>query len=180
MFNVFNFVLFQANWFACVLSAARGWVWVGAVCLVAVPAFHAWLCGSRWRPELLLAAGLVLGGGLIDTAYAWSGLIRYEANPLPSFLAPVWILALWANFASTLNHSLGWLRGRVLLQAAFGAVGGPLAYLAGVKLGALGWGAAPALCLSVLAAVWALATPAAFALARRLDAGGAARPGGAS
>lgn len=177
MQNLFNFALFQANWFACVLGAARGWAWVGALALVAVPALHAVLSGAHWRRELTLALALVAGGALIDSAYAFSGLIRYEANALTPALAPVWILALWANFSIALNWSLGWLHGRPWLQALFGAIGGPLAYVGGAKLGALGWGASPVLCLGVLAAVWALATPACFALARRLG-GGPARGAG--
>lgn len=174
MLNVLNFVLFQANWFACVLGAAHGWVWVGAVALFAVPLLHAWIARPHGRRELALVVVLVLGGGLIDTAYAWSGLIDYRANAGLTALAPLWILALWANFAIALNFSLGWLHGRPWLQAAFGAIGGPLAYLGGVKLGALSWGASQALCMAVLALVWAVATPAAFAAARWLGGGRAA------
>jgi hypothetical protein len=39
--------------------------------------------------------------------------------------------------ATTLNLSLRWLHGRFLLASVFGAIGGPLAFLAGERLGAV-------------------------------------------
>jgi hypothetical protein len=46
-------------------------------------------------------------------------------------------VAVFRGDAATLRHSLGWLRGRWLVGAVLGAVGGPLAYLGGESLGAL-------------------------------------------
>ena len=40
-------------------------------------------------------------------------------------------------FATTLNVSMRWLRGRDMLAAFFGLIGGPLTYLAGQKLGGI-------------------------------------------
>jgi hypothetical protein len=78
-------------------------------------------------------------------------------------------------FATTLNVSLRWLRGRPLLGALLGAVGGPLAYLAGAKLGGIEL-LEPALALSALAAGWALLLPLLQRLATELD-GFAGQPG---
>jgi apolipoprotein D and lipocalin family protein len=47
------------------------------------------------------------------------------------------MLSLWAAFATTLNHSLRWVVHRPMVATLLGAIGGPLAYLAGAKLGAL-------------------------------------------
>ena len=47
------------------------------------------------------------------------------------------MICLWLNFAATLNVSMAWLRGSYIPAAAFGAVGGPLAYYSGAKLGAM-------------------------------------------
>jgi hypothetical protein len=46
-------------------------------------------------------------------------------------------VGLWVSFALTINHSLSWLKNKVVLQVFFGGIGGPLAYLAGQKLGAI-------------------------------------------
>jgi hypothetical protein len=44
---------------------------------------------------------------------------------------------MWIAFATTLNVSMRWLRGRPELALLFGAVGGPLAFYAGERLGAV-------------------------------------------
>lgn len=84
------------------------------------------------------------------------------------FLAPWWILALWALFATTLNVSLGWLRSRLLLAGVLGGVAGPFAYWAGERLGALSL-REPVAALGALTLGWAAILPALLALARRLD-----------
>ena len=66
------------------------------------------------------------------------------------------MLALWVAFATTLNHSLRWLMRRPIVAALAGAVFGPVAYLAGEKLGALSL-PAPAIALPMLAAAWCVA-----------------------
>jgi hypothetical protein len=53
------------------------------------------------------------------------------------WLAPVWIIAMWAGFATLLHVALRWLLPHRWLAALLGAVGGPLAYYAGMRLGAV-------------------------------------------
>jgi hypothetical protein len=75
------------------------------------------------------------------------------------------MVGLWMNFAATLNVSMVWLRGRYLLAAVFGAIGGPLAYYGGAKLGATE--ALPSLNgMLVLAVGWGVMTPLLVWLAR--------------
>jgi hypothetical protein len=66
------------------------------------------------------------------------------------------MVSLWMAFATTLNHSLRWLASRPWVAALAGAIGGPLAYLAGAKLGALTL-AAPTPALILIAGLWAVA-----------------------
>ena len=70
------------------------------------------------------------------------------------------MVSLWIVFATTLNHSLRWLMRRPVAAALAGAAGGPLAYLAGAKLGALTL-TTPATTLPLIALLW---TPAMIAL----------------
>jgi hypothetical protein len=44
---------------------------------------------------------------------------------------------MWALFATTINLSMGWLKGRWALSVLMGAVFGPLAFIGGEKLGAV-------------------------------------------
>jgi hypothetical protein len=162
-----NIVMFQVGWLACVMGGARGLAWAGAAVACVVVAWH--LARSPRRgPEALLIAVLVGVGFAFDSLLAASGLVSYNsAVPWPQ-LAPVWIVALWACFATTLNVSLRWMRDRPSLIAVFGAVGGPLAYLGGAGIGAVTFGQ-PLAALAALSVGWSILMLAALPLARRLD-----------
>ncbi len=52
-------------------------------------------------------------------------------------LPPPWLLAMWAQFATTFRFSLRPVITRPIRAALLGAAGGPLAFLAGERLGAV-------------------------------------------
>ena len=159
-----NVVLFQAAWFAAVLGAARGMFWLGPVAMIPVLAVHLALQENRrGELKLLLAAGLL--GVTLDTAFVAEGIFTPLQHLFPRPFSPPWMICLWLNFAATLNVSMVWLRGRYLLAALFGAVGGPLAYYSGAKLGATE--ALPTTTGMLLLAIgWGLMTPLLVWLAR--------------
>jgi hypothetical protein len=162
-----NVILFQIGWFACVLGAAHGYAREGALLAVAIVTVHVALAVRPAREAALVAAAILLGA-VFDSLLVQAGWLRYEAGILVEGLAPYWIVAMWALFATTLNVSLRALRAHPWLGVLLGAVGGPAAYYAGAGLGALSFVALlPA--LAALAAGWAIATPLLFALALRLD-----------
>jgi hypothetical protein len=152
-----NVVLFQAAWFAAVLGAARGMFWLGPLAMLPVLAIHLALQDNRLGElKLLLAAGLL--GFVYDTSLVSAGVFTPLTHLFPRPFSPPWMICLWLNFAATLNVSMSWLRGRYLLAALFGAVGGPLAYYSGAKLGATE--ALPsAFGMLVLAIGWGVMTP---------------------
>jgi hypothetical protein len=144
-------------WFAVILGAAQGFAWAGALVAVAVAALHA--ARHRQPLEWKLMAISVAIGLLVDSTLAMTGQVRF-AESWPENLAPYWMLSLWVAFATTLNHSLRWLMHRPVAAAVAGAIGGPLAYVAGAKLGALVI-VTPSLTLPLIALLW---TPAMIAL----------------
>lgn len=164
---IVNLSAAEAGWFACVLGAANGMPWAGPLVVLALVAIH-----LRWAkrpgPELGLIFSAVLIGLFADSVLVFSGLVSYPSGTWLEGFAPYWILAMWAIFATTLNVSMKWLRNRNALSAAFGAVGGPLAYLAGEKLGAITF-EEPVFAMIALAIIWALAMPLLMVLATRLD-----------
>ena len=167
MFPFLNAALYQAGWVACTLGAAKGAPWVGPVAVAAIVTWH--LARAR-RPveELLLVATAAAAGLVIETALMQTGWIRYpEAAAMPG-LAPLWMVALWGLFATTFNVSLRPLRERLAIAAAVGAVGAPIAYYAGARMGAMEL-VSPAPALIAIAVVWAIATPALLRAARRFD-----------
>lgn len=170
-----NFINFQIGWFACVLGAAWGYPWAGVVVALAVAAWHCTHVAQPRRELMLLAAAALIGAAW-DSLLLMSGWIQYPNGMLVAGAAPVWIVALWVLFATTLNVSLAWLKRSPLLALAFGAMGGPLAYYAGAKLGALVFVDQTA-ALIALAAGWALLTPLLLQLAKHFDGGAAAGNG---
>lgn len=162
-----NVVLFQGAWFAAVLGASRGMLWLGPLAMIPTLAAHLALQNDRrGEVKLLLAAGLL--GFLFDTAFVAGGVFTPLQHLLPRPFSPPWMICLWLNFAATLNVSMAWLRGRYLLAALFGAVGGPLAYYSGARLGATE--ALPTLTGMLLLAVgWGAMTPLLVWLARRFN-----------
>lgn len=133
---IINFLLFQFGWFACVLGGANGMPWLGPIAVVAIVLFHL-LQAARPKSELKLILLAVLLGTTWDSLLVINGLLNYSSGMLLSFVAPYWIIAMWALFSTTLNVSLNWMKGRMVLSALFGAIGGPLAYFAGYKMGAV-------------------------------------------
>lgn len=162
-----NFIAFQLGWFACVLGAANGFAWAGSSLGIAIVAWQLQRA-PRARTELVLVLVAAAIGALWDSALAAIGWIRYPSGELIEGLAPHWIVMLWMLFATTLNSSLAWLKRSMLLAAAFGALGGPLAYLAGAKLGALEL-AEQSAALIALAVGWAVITPLLLQVAHRFD-----------
>jgi len=155
--NLLNVALFQGAWFAAVLGAAGGRPWLGPAAVALVLAIHLALTDDRpGETKLLLTAGIL--GFLYDTALVAAGAFLPVQHLLPRPFSPPWMVSLWLNFAATLNVSLAWLRGRYLLAALFGAVGGPLAYYSGARLGATE--ALPTTgAILMLAAGWGIMTP---------------------
>ena len=161
-----NLVGYQLVWFGVVIFASRGQPWL-SVALAAAFALVQWQVSRQRVSDARLLACAVAFGIVIEGTLATSGLLRY-ASPSPALLAPVWILALWAAFAMTLNHSMMFLRGRPVLAALFGAVGGPLAYAGAARgFGAVAFATPAWPAMLALALGWAIALAVLAVLAQR-------------
>jgi hypothetical protein len=159
--------VYQCAWLACVLSAAAQRPWIGIVVACAAVLLH--LCTTPWpRREWPLIALAAVAGAAFESLLLVSGWVRYPSVLLVGSILPLWMVALWAAFATTLNVALRALRRRYLITALIAAVGAPLAYQAGAALGALQWvQVTPALLF--VAAGWALLLPLLMRTAQRFD-----------
>lgn len=162
-----NFILFQLGWLVCVLSAARGLPMLGVVLACLIVAFHVWRAALPMSEIKLIAIALLIGA-IWDSVLVWQGLLIYQSGMLVPFLAPYWIIVMWALFATTLNVSLRWLKGRLFVAVLFGGIGGPLAYYAGQRLGAVEF-SETFYALTALLIGWALFTPLLMMLSQRYD-----------
>ena len=164
---IINFVLFQIGWFACVVGAAKQMPWFGVIVVLAIVIWH---LSQAKQPKLevyLLILTLIIGA-IYDQTMLQNNLLTYQAHGWSNSLTPAWILALWAEFATILNVSLRWMRGRWLIAILFGAIGGPLAYVGAARLGAVSLDAIP-LSYVALSVGWAIITPLLLKLSERFD-----------
>ncbi len=174
-----NFVLFQACWFAGILGAAMGWPEAGPLATAVWLALHfAGMDAGRAAETWLLLAAATFGYAA-DSALVLLGILEFPAAAQLGGPSPLWMIGLWVGFAATLRHALRWLRGRYLLGAALGAIGGPLAYRAGEALGAVTI-PDPVVGLGAVAVEWLVAMPLLLAVASRSAPSAATRDTGAA
>ena len=166
-FIAVNFLLFQLGWIACVLGGTGKWHWVGTFLVLGIVVFHL-SRASRPRTELFLIVVALVIGAVWDSLLVKLNLLEYGHGIFHSEMAPHWIIAMWALFATTLNVSLRWLKDRWILAVLFGAIGGPLAYLAGHRLGAV-FMPDQMMAFVILAVGWGIFMPILMELSKRFD-----------
>lgn len=179
---IVNMLAFQAAWFACVLGGAAGLWWLGPAATLPVVALFVASAPGRRKMALGFVVFTTLVGVVIETLASGRvyDFVEQGGMALPRLQGLAWMAALWAGFATTLPRSLAWCSRRPLLAILCGASFGPLAFVAGEKLGALRLDESRTMALCSLAVVWAIAMPALGHLALRVvGTSGAARPSGA-
>lgn len=134
--HLINMAWMQALWFAAILGAASWLTWPAALLLLI---FASWQLhpSRRHSSDLQVLPVAILIGMILDSFWIKLGWIQFS-NPGPlTYMAPTWILLLWAGLALTLNHSLCWLQTRPLLAGSISGLVSPLSYLAAQRLGAV-------------------------------------------
>lgn len=162
-----NLLLFKIAWTTTAMCAARGLPWIGVLTIAAVTAFHLVRAkdASKEVTLILIAAGIGLVWDSIPVAMGW---ISYPSGMVFSNVAPYWILALWILFATTLNVTFDFLKGRPWLAAVLGVIFGPVSYWTGVALGALEF-VEPRAAVIALGVAWGILMPLLMLLAERFD-----------
>ena len=162
MAKFWNFIFFQAGWFACILGAAYQhelWAVSGSLAYIS---FYVWRSQTP-RLELGLLLKVLSFGILTDSLLMYLGFLDFKGTWPSPYLSPAWMWALWLLVARTLNSSLSWLNGRPVLGVVLGAICGPLSYEAGIRMGAANWGSGSQIVgLGLISLVWAVAIPLFF------------------
>jgi hypothetical protein len=141
-----------------------------AIALAAV-GLHLLAARSR-RPEAVVVLAAGASGLVVDSLLVRLGVLSFAGEPLVWGSAPPWIIAMWMKFAITFHFCLGWLSGRYLLASVLGAIGGPLSFSAGARLGAVEFGPPIAVSYAAVGLAWAIALPALVAIADRVKSPG--------
>jgi Protein of unknown function (DUF2878) len=164
---ILNFILSQLGWFIGVLGAAYHWPWLALLMILVIVGSQLWFA-TALMPAVTLILLTTAAGAVLDQVMLNHHLLQYQSHGWSTSVVPVWILALWMLFATTLNVSLRWLRNRPVITALFGAIGGPMAYLAASKLGAVFIVQTP-LSYIVLSVAWACMMLFLINLSKRYD-----------
>lgn len=128
-----NLVAYDACWTVAMFGAGRAWWWAGPVLIVLSTAGQLLLGPSPARLGAIILAGSAVGV-ISDIAASALGLFTFNGSRAQFVLV---FFALWINFGTTLTPTLRFLWRRPLGAALLGAVGGPLAYWVGRKIGAI-------------------------------------------
>ena len=167
MYLLINISAFKIGWLSSVIGGAQQMPWLGPAVVFAAIAIHL-TRAQRPSSELMLIVSCGLIGTFFDSALVSAGWVTFPSGMFSDTLAPYWIITMWMLFATTINMSMRWMRGRPLLAAAFGLVGGPLAYIAGHKIGGIQFvDQGPA--IAMLAVGWAVMMPVLMQLGERFD-----------
>lgn len=160
------FILFQIAWFSAVLGGAHELDFAASCPALVLFLVHIFQNHRRWFEAATSVAAICIMGIVIEMILLKSGVITYRGLTASASFPPLWIMALWLAFATLPDGALSWLENRSVLQSLFGAVGGPLSYLAGEKLGAATLHGSFTFAMTVLAFAWAVATPLCFRCVR--------------
>ena len=155
--SIQNLVLFKLGWLACILFAAAGEPALAILAVAFVVGVHLAKAPVPVKEALLLTcAGLI---GLVwESFMVFTGLIEYAGVGTGAALAPYWIVAMWVLFATTINYGFRWIKRHWALASFFGAIGGPVAFIGGVAMGAAQFTDTP-LALAVIGVGWAFLLP---------------------
>ena len=164
---VANFVVFQIAWFTCIGSVARNLSSLGLAVIAIAVGIHLISVRNRANALSLAAASLALGI-IIELILVNTQATKFDGDALAIGSAPLWMIAMWALFSTTLNVSMRWLRGKYVLATVLGAVAGPLSYFAGSKMGALSLPLDYS--LLIIGVCWAAAMPVLLLSAKKWDA----------
>ena len=130
--DLVNYALYQIGWFACVLGGASHRPWTGFAIAIVLVGVHLGLSVERSLEVRLLILATVVGT-VVEMMQIAAGTYRFTSGTVLDALPPPWLLAMWAQFATTFRYSMRPVLKRPIRAALFG----PIAFLAGARLGAV-------------------------------------------
>jgi hypothetical protein len=139
-----NILGFNLSWFGLVLLgnswAPLALLWVLVHVAISI----------QKSTEIIFIMMVMVTGVVVDSVLLYFGVFDF---PHLTGL-PVWLILLWACFATTIGHGLSFLSGSKVAQAFVGALLAPLSYCAGLGFGAVEFGHSIQLTYLILALIW--------------------------
>lgn len=160
MKKFFNILGFQICWWVCVLFSTTRYSYIGAMIMLLYIGFHLLYISDNFKNELklILITGLI--GTIFDSLFIVFNIFNYSSSfSFISFIVPLWITAMWAGFATTLNHSLYWINKNYFIAFLMGFIFGPISYFTGQSFNAIQFNIITSYGLVILAFSWGIAVP---------------------
>ncbi|HDZ37311.1 MAG TPA: DUF2878 domain-containing protein [Marinobacter sp.] len=127
--NILNFILFQIGWFACAAYPTL----LGPVLVLVFLAIHFVFVSQHRFTELQFVGLGTVVGALLDGLWFYLGVLDDGSGTV--LITPLWLVAIWAIFMTTLSHSLNWISRKMFLAFLFAPIAGPFAYWSASKIG---------------------------------------------
>lgn len=137
---IINYFGFSIVWICCASTPSLEMPLLAPIITLIFLFFHFSIIAYKRYQELQLIIFAIFLGAIVDSGFAIFNIVQYNGviNQFPN-LAPIWVLCLWAGFASQVNYAMRYLKGKYLLVAFYGLLA-PLAYMAGEKINAVSIG----------------------------------------
>lgn len=158
-----NVALYQLVWFVAVIGG-ESLTWLALVLILA----H-FLLTPLPKTDLMLAFLVLIIGMVVDGVLRQTGFFVFAEDRFP---IPLWLGCIWIALATLFNHSLHWLKKRLVLAGLLGAIGGPLAYLAGGRFGVAEFSLSLPWSITVLAVIWGMLVPVLVYLSKKIEVSG--------
>jgi hypothetical protein len=179
MSRLVSFIGAQLCWWGCVLGAGTSFAVVAVALTVLWVGLHLARAPQR-RVELRLVLLATALGVVVDSALVGLDAMHFpEAVRLGPLPTPLWMVALWTGFSTMLLSTLRPVVSSLPAACVFGAVGGPLSYLGGARLGPLVIGAPLPTSLGLIGLAWAIAMLVLALAVRQLTSSSATTSDGA-
>ena len=165
----FNIIGFQICWWICVLFSTTNFSYLGPMIMLLYIGVHLLYISDNNIKEfkLIFIAGLI--GTIFDSLYIVFNIFSYSSSfSFLPLIVPLWITAMWAGFATTLNHSLFWINKNYYIAFLMGFIFGPISYLTGEAFKAIQFNTTIVNGLGILAISWGIAVPVVVYINRRI------------
>ena len=159
MKKIFNIIGFYIVWWGCVLGIIYHYPYIGPIlCLFFIFIHIKYIAINNTELKLIIYISIL--GTFVDSTFIITNLLNYKGGYGENILiAPLWITSMWAGFATSINHSMKWLKGKNLIGFTLGAIFGPLAYITGAKFNVIEFTSNYDFTIVALALAWGLSIP---------------------
>lgn len=134
-----HLVLYDVVWILSILTAARGYKWLGlclALLLISVQVASHYACYRTVKNLIVFTILLTSLGLIVDSTLFSLSYLTFKSNPFTLTIAPPFLWGIWMSFSILIFSVFSNWFNKYFLISMFAFIGFSLAYWAGEKLGA--------------------------------------------